>query len=59
MDCKIPLKKLKETAKLEKLIKQNAPEDKILKQSKLLDKYVLIQCEQMNKYTKKQQKEAG
>ena len=56
MDCKIPLKKLKETARLERLIKQNAPKDKILKQSQKLDKYVLIQCKQMNKYDKKQQK---
>ena len=56
MDCKIPLKKLKETARLEKLIKQNAPGEKILKQSQKLDRYVLIQYKQMNKYNNKQQK---
>ncbi len=56
MNCKIPLKKLKETARLEKLIKQNAPEEKILKQSQKLDRYVLIQYKQMNKYNNKQQK---
>ena len=56
MNCKIPLKKLKETARLEKLNKQNAPEEKILKQSQKLDRYVLIQYKQMNKYNNKQQK---
>ena len=56
MNCKIPLKKIKETARLEKLIKQNAPEEKILKQSQKLDRYVLIQYKQMNKYNNKQQK---
>ena len=56
MDCKIALKKLKATARLEKLIMQNAPKEQILEQSKKLDKYILIQCKQMNKYDKKQQK---
>ena len=56
MNCNVPLKKLKETARLEKLIKQNAPEEKILKQSQKLDRYVLIQYKQMNKYNNKQQK---
>lgn len=50
MDSKIALKKLKANAKLEKLIKENAPEEKILKQSKLLDVYVQIQFKQMNKH---------
>lgn len=56
MDCNLILKRIKETAKLEKLIKQNAPKEKILKQSQLLDKYILLQSEQMSKYGKKQQK---
>lgn len=50
MDSKIALKKLKANAKLEKLIRENAPEEKILKQSKLLDVYVQIQFKQMNKH---------
>jgi len=50
MDSKIALKKLKANAKLERLIKENAPAEKILKQSKLLDVYVQIQFKQMNKY---------
>ena len=53
MDCSIALKKLKANAKLEKLIMQNAPKEKILRQSKLLDKYVQIQFKQMNKYKEK------
>ena len=50
MDSKIVLKKLKANAKLEKLIRENAPKEKILKQSKSLDVYVQIQFKQMNKY---------
>lgn len=53
MDCTVPLKKLKANAKLEKLISQNAPKEKILKQSKILDTYVQIQFEQMNIYNNK------
>lgn len=53
MDSKIALKKLKANAKLEKLIRENAPKEKILKQSKLLDTYIEIQFKQMNKYKKK------
>lgn len=49
MDSSLVLKKLRANAKLEKLILQNAPEEKILKQSKLLDKYIQIQFIQMNK----------
>lgn len=41
MDSKLCLLILKNTAKLEKLIYENAPYDKILKQSKKLDKYIL------------------
>ena len=43
MDSSIALKKLKANAKLEKLIRENAPKEKILKQSKLLDTYIEIQ----------------
>lgn len=57
MDTKIPLKKLKAKAKLENLILQNAPKEKILKQSQLLDKYIQMQFKQMNKY--KSRKEAS
>ena len=53
MDSKIALKKLKANAKLEKLIRENAPKEKILKQSKLLDTYIEIQFKQMNKYKKR------
>lgn len=42
MDSNICLLVLKNTAKLEKLISENASYDKILKQSKKLDKYLLI-----------------
>jgi hypothetical protein len=49
MDSSIALKKLRANAKLEKLIIENAPKEKILKQSKLLDKYIDIQFKQMNK----------
>jgi hypothetical protein len=49
MDSSIALKKLRANAKLEKLIIDNAPKEKILKQSKLLDKYIDIQFKQMNK----------
>lgn len=42
MDSKIALKKLKANAKLEKLIRENARKEKILKQSKLLDIYIEI-----------------
>ena len=41
MDSKLCLLILKNIAKLEKLIYENAPYDKILKQSKKLDKYIL------------------
>lgn len=49
MDYSMILKKLRVNAKLEKLIMENAPKEKILKQSKLLDKYIQIQFKQMNK----------
>lgn len=53
MDSSLVLKKLRANAKLEKLILQNAPKEKILKQSKLFDKYMQIQFKQMNKYREK------
>ena len=34
---------MKNTAKLEKLVETNAPYEKILTQSKKLDKYIMIQ----------------
>lgn len=40
---------LKNTAKLDKLIKENAPYDKILNQSEKLDKYILIKMQCINK----------
>ena len=49
MDSKIPLLILKNRAKLLKLINENAPYDKIIKQSKTLDKYLMIKMKQMNK----------
>ena len=36
-------------ARLEKLIKDNAPYDKILKQSKKLDKYIYIEMNYINR----------
>lgn len=49
MDSRIALKKLKANARLEKLIRENAPAEKILNQSKLVDIYVQIQFKQINK----------
>lgn len=49
MDSKIVYLILKNTAKLEKLIEDGAPYDKILKQSKKLDKYIIIQMKSLNK----------
>ncbi len=43
MDSKIVLLVLKNKAILSKLINENAPYDKILHQSQLLDKYLTIQ----------------
>ncbi len=39
----ITLLRLKHTAKLEKLIKQNADYNKILKESRIVDKYIVIE----------------
>jgi hypothetical protein len=49
MDYKLSFLILKNTAKLEKLIKQDAPYSKILKQSQLLDKYIAKQMIKINK----------
>lgn len=49
MDSKIYYLILKNSAKLEKLIEDNAPYEKILKQSQKLDKYVMIQMKCINK----------
>lgn len=53
MDSKIPLELLKARAKLERLINQDAPYEKIYKQSKKVDKYIVIQMKIINnKYQK-------
>lgn len=49
MDSKICLLLLKNTAKLEKLISENASYDKILEQSQKLDKYIAIEMKHINK----------
>lgn len=49
MDYNVTLLILKNRAKLEKLIIQNAPYNKILSQSKKLDKYIMIQMKLINK----------
>lgn len=49
MDSKTVYLIMKNTAKLEKLIKTNAPYEEILKQSQKLDKYILLQMKYMNK----------
>ncbi len=49
MSYKLSFKILKHTAKLEKLIQQNAPYSQILKQSQLLDKYISEQMIKINK----------
>ena len=49
MDSKYCFLILRNKAKLEKLIRENAPYKKILSQSKLLDKYLNNQINAMNK----------
>lgn len=49
MDCRLVYLILKNTAKLEKLIESDAPYHKILRQSKKLDRYILIQMKYINK----------
>lgn len=48
MDSKIYLLILKNKAKLSKLIEQDAPYEKILHQSQILDKYIVKQIIAMN-----------
>ena len=52
MDTKIFYLIMKNTAKLEKLIETNAPYEKILTQSKKLDKYIMIQMKYLHIETK-------
>ena len=49
MDSKIIYLILKHTAKLEKLIESDAPYDKIIRESKRLDKYIMIKMNVINK----------
>lgn len=49
MDSKIIYLILKNTARLEKLVEQNAPYERILRQSKKLDYYLNIQMKHINK----------
>ena len=49
MDTKIFYLIMKNTAKLEKLVETNAPYEKILNQSKKLDKYIMIQMKNLNR----------
>lgn len=49
MNSNVIYLKLKNLAKLEKLIKANAPYEKILKQNQIVDKYVQIQLNSMIK----------
>lgn len=49
MESKIIYLIMKNTAKLEKLIETNAPYEKILKQSKKLDKYIMMQMKNINR----------
>ena len=48
MDSKFIYSLMKQTAKLEKLIENNAPYEKILKQSKIVDKYIFIKMQYIN-----------
>lgn len=49
MDSRTSLLILKNKAKLERLIESNAPYEKILHQSQLLDKYIITQIRELNK----------
>lgn len=49
MDYRLNLLILKNRIRLEKLVESNAPYEKILKQSRKLDKYILEQMIYMNK----------
>ena len=49
MDSKVVLFIAKNKAKLYKMIEQNAPYDKIVHQSQILDKYIIQQINEINK----------
>ncbi len=48
MDYRLNLLVIKNKARLEKLIRENAPYDKVLKQSKRLDKLIVQQMKEIN-----------
>ena len=52
MDYKVILLIIKNRSKLEKMIENNAPYEKILRQSRRLDKYIMIQMNYINKEKK-------
>ena len=52
MDSRINLLISKNSARLDELIRQNAPYEKILKQSKKLDKFIVIAMKDINKEMK-------
>ena len=45
----ITMKRIKHTAKLEKLIKEEAPYEMVLKQSRILDRYIYLEFKRMNR----------
>ena len=49
MDFKLSLLILKNKAKLKKLIEDDAPYEKILMRSKILDKYIVKQMKEINR----------
>ena len=49
MNCRIAYLILKNSARLKKLIESGAPYEKILKQSRKLDKYLIIKMKCINK----------
>lgn len=51
MDFHIEYLIIKNRLKLEKLIESNAPYEKILRQSRKLDKYIMIQMKNINNIT--------
>ena len=48
MDYRLNLLVIKNKARLEKLIRENAPYDRVLKQSKRLDKFIVQQIKKIN-----------
>lgn len=51
----ITLLRMKHTAKLERLIKDNASYDEILKQSQILDKYIMAEIKSNPKFSIKKE----